>query len=82
MKQDLAQSLHRPDPPMPDTDPGRAPPDHDDDVPPDVPEPYRDPEGDPPERPPPEREPPDEPPGHEPPVYVPPAGTARPEVPR
>ncbi|ETP61798.1 hypothetical protein BDSB_29065 [Burkholderia dolosa PC543] len=65
MKHDPALSLHRPDPPMPDIDPDPAP--SAPDVPPDLPEPYRHPEGDPPEHRPPEREPPAEPPAHVPP---------------
>jgi hypothetical protein len=64
MKQDLAILLQCPEPPMPDVVPDPVPPGHDgDDLPPDLPEPYRHPEGDPPEHRPPEHEPP----GHEPP---------------
>lgn len=51
-------SLHRPEPPMPDVDPEPVPPDDDDDLPPDMPEPYRHPKGDPPQRVPPVRMPP------------------------
>ncbi|WP_082729019.1 hypothetical protein [Burkholderia sp. LA-2-3-30-S1-D2] len=52
-----AQSMHRPEPPVPDVGPDPQPPPPDD-LPPGTPEPYHDPEGDPPEQPPPEREPP------------------------
>lgn len=72
MKHDPAQRLQRPEPPIPDSEPDRGPPDPDD-VPPDLPEPYRHPAGDPPGTAPPEREPP----SREPPVHAPPASMAR-----
>ncbi len=65
MKLDPVTSLHRPEPTMPDFNP--------DPLPPDLPKPYRHPEGDPPEHRPPEHEPP----GRKPPVHVPPAPSAR-----
>ncbi|MBH9663658.1 hypothetical protein [Burkholderia multivorans] len=68
MNEDLAHSLHRPDPPMPDTEPEPVPPPAPE-LPPDVPQPYHYPEGDPPEHRPPEREPP---------APVPPAHAATP----
>ncbi|MEK7890529.1 hypothetical protein AAB992_25790 [Burkholderia contaminans] len=57
MTPDPLQWLERPEPPLPDIGPDPEPPDLDD-VPPDLPEPYRQPEGDPPGHAPPEREPP------------------------
>lgn len=73
MNRHPAQSLHRPEPPPPGITPEPEPPEPDI-VPPGTPEPFHDPEGDPPVHPPPEREPPTrEPPVHAPPTGVPPA---------
>ncbi|RQR62767.1 hypothetical protein DIE19_11250 [Burkholderia sp. Bp9126] len=66
-------TLHRPEPPLPNVVPDPVPPDENGDLPPDMPEPYRHPEGDPPEHRPPEREPP----GREPPVRAPPSAAGR-----
>ncbi|WP_082729587.1 hypothetical protein [Burkholderia sp. FL-7-2-10-S1-D7] len=60
-----AQSMHRPEPPVPDVEPDPQPPPPDD-LPPGTPEPYHDPEGDPPAQPPPQREPPT----REPPIHA------------
>ncbi|RQS62511.1 hypothetical protein DID96_31380 [Burkholderia sp. Bp8963] len=60
-------SLHPPDPPMPDVEPDPASPNEDDELPPEMPEPYLHPVGDPPEH---------RPPKHEPPVYALPAPSA------
>ncbi|CAN0627876.1 conserved protein of unknown function [Burkholderia multivorans] len=53
MESRLVTLLHRPHPPMPEMEPDLVPPEHEGDPPPDLPEPYRLPEGDPPaQRPP------------------------------
>ncbi|MCA8024388.1 hypothetical protein LGM47_03570 [Burkholderia cepacia] len=69
MKHDPAQWLQRPIPPFPDLEPDPDDPDPGGLLP-DLPEPYRQPAGDPPGTAPPEREPP----SRQPPVHAPSVG--------